>query len=129
MKLTGFFVSRILNFFLTLSVCFNGLALEALKEIKKKRTEKQSSCPFKATKGLYLILRDPISIFIHRSNSTHCCGSGSALIRMDFSRLDPDPYWARGSESGSRKAKMIPKVWKKWQQFHALKCWMFSVEG
>ncbi len=29
----------------------------------------------------------------------HCCGSGSAWIRIDMAILDPDPCWVCGSRS------------------------------
>jgi hypothetical protein len=41
---------------------------------------------------------------------------------------DPDPHTNCGSGSGSRRAKMTPKN-RKGQNFHLLKCWMFSFEG
>jgi hypothetical protein len=42
------------------------------------------------------------------------CGSGSALIE----KLDPDP----GGQND-------PQKYKKVNNFHVLKCWMFSFEG
>jgi hypothetical protein len=41
-------------------------------------------------------------------------------IRIDFGRLDPDPY--------TREGKNGPKILKKVTKYHVLKCWMFSFE-
>jgi hypothetical protein len=37
-------------------------------------------------------------------------GTGSAWIRIDFGRLDPDPHWVNGS--GFRRAKRPTKIEK-----------------
>ncbi len=46
-----------------------------------------------------------------------CFGSGSAWIRIDFVRVDPDSYLAD------------PQKKKKIKKSDVLKCWMFSFVG
>jgi hypothetical protein len=73
-------------------------------------------------------------MLVQMSELRHLTAGFGIRIRMDphqFELLDPDPdpHSNCGSGSGSRRAKMTHKNRKKVQNFHVLRCWMFSFEG